>query len=294
MFCCHKIREWNILLFIHNKIQNINLKQMKTKRLLNTKALRTIFVLSLTVLIFTGCEKGVFCTNGKGEIVSSTLSVGEFNELEASGAFDIVVSQGDVQSVELVGHQNIIEKIESTLVNEHLELDLERGCYNDYELTIYVTTPDIKAVQLNGSGDITIKEFDALATLDLVITGSGNIFGTYNLTVDDLSFLISGSGNINFAATALNITSEISGSGNVQLSGTTLTHEAIISGSGSFHTYQLISDDTDINVSGSGDFEVFANNSLNINISGSGNIYYKGYPNINTNISGSGNVYNRN
>ena len=267
---------------------------MITIKLLNMKTLRAIFVLSLTVLIFTGCEKGVFCTNGKGEIVSSSLNVGEFNELEASGAFDIVVSQGDTQTIELVGHQNIIEKIESTLINEHLELDLERGCYNDYELTIYVTTPDIQEVKLNGSGDITIEEFDELNQLDLIITGSGNINGDYNLPVDDLSFLISGSGNIDFAATALNINSKISGSGNVNLSGTTITHEALISGSGSFRTYNLISDNTVIDISGSGDFEVYANHTLNIDISGSGNIYYKGSPNIDINISGTGNVYNRN
>jgi len=90
---------------------------MITKKLLNMKTLKAIFVLSLTVLIFAGCEKGVFCTNGKGEIVSAPLIVGEFSELEASGAFDIVVSQGETQSIELVGHQNIIEKVETSLID---------------------------------------------------------------------------------------------------------------------------------------------------------------------------------
>lgn len=267
---------------------------MKTDKLLNMKNLNILFALSLTVIFFSGCEKGIFCTSGKGEIVTSVLTVGEFNELEASGAFDIIVSQGDTQIVELEGHQNIIEKVETSLVNGHLEIDLKRGCYNDYVLTVYITVPDIEEVKISGSGDIIIEEFDELDQLDLIITGSGNIYGDYNFPVNNLSFYISGSGNIDFASTSLNISSEIEGSGNVTLSGTANTHEAIITGSGSFHTFNLITDNTSISIEGSGDCEVFANNTLNIDISGSGNVYYKGDPNLNINISGSGKVYDRN
>ncbi|MCD4794836.1 MAG: DUF2807 domain-containing protein [Bacteroidales bacterium] len=267
---------------------------MKTDKLLNIKKLSILFALSLAVLFFSGCKKGIFCTSGKGEIVTSVLTVGEFNKLEASGAFDIIVSQGDTQIVELEGHQNIIDRVKTSLVNNHLEIDLKKGCYNDYVLTIYITVPDIKEVKLNGSGNITIEEFDELNQLYLIITGSGNIYGNHNLPVNNLSFYISGSGNIDFAATSLNISSEIEGSGNATLSGTTNTHEAIIDGSGSFRTFNLISNNTSINIEGSGDCEVFTNNTLNIDISGSGNVYYKGYPNLNVNISGSGNVFDAN
>lgn len=267
---------------------------MKNKKLLTMKKMSILFTLSLVLLFFAGCEKGIFCISGKGDIVSSTITVADFTELEASGAFDVVVSQGDSQIVELKGHQNIIEKVKTSLMNDHLEIDLEDGCYNDYELTIYVTVPNIKEVKLNGSGDIIIEEFDELDQLDLIITGSGNIYGNYNFPVKNLLFYISGSGNIDFATTALNITSEIEGSGNVILSGTTNTHEAIITGSGSFRTFSLITDVTSINIEGSGDFEVFVNNTLNIDIGGSGNVYYKGYPNLNINISGTGNVIDAN
>ena len=267
---------------------------MKNKTFIKMEKLRILIALSLVILFFSGCEKGIFCTNGKGEIVSKTLSVGEFIELEASGAFEVVVTQGAIQSVELEGHQNIIEKIETSLVNEHLEIDLEIGCYNDYTLTIFITTPDITEVKLNGSGDIIINEFDELDQLDLIITGSGNIFGDHNIPVNNLSFYIVGSGNIDFTSTSLNIISEIEGSGNVTLSGTTNTHEAIITGSGSFQTFNLISDNTSIKIDGSGDCEVYADKTLNVDISGSGNVYYKGHPNLDIDISGSGNIYDRN
>ena len=267
---------------------------MKTKKLFNVKKLTVLITLAILVIFFSGCEKGVFCISGKGEIVSSTITVAEFSEIEASGAFDVVVTEGDIQIVEIVGHQNMIDKVNAVVIHDRLEVDLKRGCYNDYELTIYVTTPDIQKVKLSGSGEIVIEEFNELEKLDLIIDGSGNINGEYNFPINNLSFLITGSGNINFKTTSLNITSTIDGSGNVNLSGTTGTHDIKVEGSGSFHTFDLISDNTSIYVEGSGDSEVNVNENLDIDIFGSGDVYYKGHPNLTINISGSGNVYNAN
>ena len=45
---------------------------------------------------------------------------------------------------------------------------------------------------------------------------------------------------------------------------------------------------------GSGDIQVYCNESLDITITGDGNVYYKGSPSINVNISGSGKVVDAN
>lgn len=246
------------------------------------------------IVLLSGCEKGLFCTHGKGEIVSVNVSVPEFIEVEAEGAFDVVVKQGDLQSIEIRGHQNIVDDVSVTVIHDRLEVDMKRGCYTDYILTVYITTPDINKVVLDGSGDITVEEFDALTQLDLILEGSGNIYGDHNFPIDNLYFLINGSGNIEFVTTAQNIVSEIEGSGDVHLEGVTTNHEAIIDGSGSFYTYGLDSNNTNITIIGSGSGRFYVNNILNIDISGSGDVYYKGNPQISTNISGSGNVYNAN
>jgi hypothetical protein len=256
--------------------------------------LQTFIIVSALVFSFTGCEKGLFCTSGKGEIVSEFRNVPDFIELDAAGAFDVVVMEGDVQTVEIVGHQNIVQKVNTSVSHNKLEVELKRGCYNDYVLTIYITTPDIKEVKLSGSGTITVEEFESLSELDVIINGSGEIYGDYNFPIDNLYFLISGSGNIDFKTTSLNVVSEIEGSGDVKLEGTTENQELIIDGSGTFNTFGLISNNIYVKVRGSGDSKVYANDNLEVDINGSGDVYYKGYPNLDVNISGSGNVYNAN
>ncbi len=63
-----------------------------------------------------------------------------------------------------------------------------------------------------------------------------------------------------------------------------------ISGSGNIRSFALISNNSSVNISGSGDADVFVNQHLDADISGSGKIRYQGNATVSTSISGSGNV----
>ncbi len=54
--------------------------------------------------------------------------------------------------------------------------------------------------------------------------------------------------------------------------------------------FNLIAENADINISGSGNAEITANQLLKVKIAGSGNVYYKSNPVINLEVSGSGKV----
>ncbi len=64
-----------------------------------------------------------------------------------------------------------------------------------------------------------------------------------------------------------------------------------ISGSGKMSAANLLANNVDMNVSGSGSAEVYCSGILNAEISGSGKIYYTGNPDkVNSDVSGSGSV----
>lgn len=87
------------------------------------------------------------------------------------------------------------------------------------------------------------------------------------------------------------VTTKLSGSGSITLEGYCQNFESQISGSGKIHGYALVANSANATISGSGDLEIFVNNTLTANISGSGSVRYKGNPPIvNSNISGSGRV----
>jgi hypothetical protein len=86
------------------------------------------------------------------------------------------------------------------------------------------------------------------------------------------------------------VSTEISGSGSVQLRGEAKDFSADVSGSGDVKCFDLLTDNTSLDLSGSADAEVNAQKKLNVDVSGASSIRYKGSASVSQNISGSGSV----
>jgi len=231
------------------------------------------------IFLFFSCDILEDCIDGKGNITTKTLALSSFEGIDFAIAGDVIISQGNVQSVLATGHPNIINDLKKKIVSGDVwVIEFDEDCYDKYELTLHITVPSISDISLSGSGTIQISNFFDQNNLSLDISGSGDIdlntfSGTEKLTVD-----ISGSGAI---------------TGNNEL--VDLSHLDInISGSGKYNGFPIITDDCSIRISGSGNCYVNVIDNLDINISGSGNIYYKGNPTININNSGSGSIINSN
>jgi hypothetical protein len=235
----------------------------------------------LTSFLITGCKKdndNNVCIQGIGPIVTETLTVPSFTGINSLGSNNVIITQGAEQNVVAVGHENIIDLIETKVSGGIWDIELEDGCYNDYELTINITVPNIEEIQINGAGNIVVHDFVDQGDLNLEINGAGNIELNAFDGAENLSISIAGSGNIagNDDFPALK---------NLNIS---------ITGSGNFSGFPINTNVCSINIAGSGDCEVFVNDVLNVVITGTGNVYYKGFPMINATITGTGNIYNSN
>lgn len=232
--------------------------------------------ISLFILLFigTGCEKDSFCTKGEGPQVSETIELPPFTGINLTTASDVTLHQGEQQEVIVTGQQNLIDKLKREVKNDTWEIDFEGCTTGKSGIHIDITIPDLESIRIAGSGDIK---------------GEG-VF----TELDDLNVKISGSGNIDLDAECEDLSCTISGSGDVRFAGSTIRETLKISGSGDLRAFDMIAEDVDIKISGSGSCEVTATQSLNVNISGSGDVYYKGNPDIDVSISGSGNLSNEN
>ena len=77
-----------------------------------------------------GCyEGGINSIRGEGEIVTQTLDITDFDEVELAGSFDVVVSYDDGYEVIVEGQQNIIDRLETDKRNNKLKMNLKRGNY---------------------------------------------------------------------------------------------------------------------------------------------------------------------
>ena len=233
---------------------------------------QSFFVFALLCLLSsaTACNKILDCEDGDGAIVTEELSLDDFNSISLSTSIDIVLQQGESQKVEVTGYANLIDEIETDVKGKEWCIKMEDRCYEDLEdMLITITLPDIENVSITGSGDIEFTGGIAVDKLDLEITGSGDIDCDCTLDSDDLSI-------------------EITGSGDVSLNGVTKNQDIEITGSGEVTNFDLISDECDVKISGSGSSEVFVNDHLEVKITGSGTVYYKGSPTISSEITGSG------
>lgn len=219
-------------------------------------------ILVLAVLLNFSCDldsdnnfnSGNNCIDGQGVIVSETRVLNDFNSINSAIYADIILTQGPQEDVIIEAQENILNEIETTIVNDELRLNLNR-CVDIIEsVKVYITIPDIQSLTLTGVGRFVAQNDLSLTNLDITLTGVGD----FNLkgTVNNLDILLTGVGDTK--------------------------------------AFDLISEFCNVSITGVGDVEVFANEELNVAITGVGDVFYMGSPDLTINITGSGSVIDSN
>jgi len=203
-------------------------------------------------------------------------NTGDFSKLHFDGAYTVFVEQGQTYSVKIEAEPKLLAKVTTEVKNGTLKVDTKgRGwfgsCHNDRkDVKVYITVKDLKAIDIDGSVDIT---------------GQGKFVS------DTMELSISGSGDISLDLKTKVLGTAISGAGDVKLTGMAKTFSAAIAGSGDIKALELITEKCEVSIAGSGDCQVNASQELEISIAGSGDVSYKGNPaRVSNSVSGSGEV----
>lgn len=227
---------------------------------------------------------------GEGPIVKKELKTEEFSGVELKGSFNLVLEQGD-RAIRVEGHGNIIDRLDLEVGEGVLKVQLEKGNYRDFELTVYVTIRNLTKIAVAGSGEMSVGAFKALDKLEVEVAGSGEIIGKGLLSVgEDCEVEVAGSGDIELEVEAESLEVSIAGSGDVKLSGKAKTQEVSIAGSGDYNGKDLICSSAEVDIAGSGDAHVNVEKQLDVSIAGSGDVSYRGNPKVSSNVMGSGDV----
>ena len=237
---------------------------------------KAILFSTLIALFFVSCSDDTY--TGEGPIITEELNLEDFSGIEAHGTMDIVISEGAEQKVEVTGHANIIDRLETSVSNGVWKIKLKDGSYKNADLTFNIIIPMLNRASIEGSGDISINDFSSGEDVFLGIIGSGNIDLDENNGCANLVVYIEGSGNVD-------ANEEFEDIEKVGLE---------IIGSGSFDGFPVEADQVAVNIVGSANCSITANVGLKVTIDGSGTVSYKGEPSIESDISGSGKIINSN
>jgi carbon monoxide dehydrogenase subunit G len=231
------------------------------------KSLWGIIGILIMVVMASGCVG-----TGSGNVVKENRDLSGFKEISLNGDINLILKQGDVESVEVEAEDNIISDIKTQVTGNKLMISHEGASSMirpTKPINVYVTVKDINSIEISGSGKVEGSNINT-NNLDLSISGSGTS------AIENL--------------TANNLKASISGSGKIELTGKTSSQNINIEGSGEYKTKNLQSEKTVITIDGSGSAEVNTSQNLEINITGSGKVSYSGNPTIKQNINGQGDV----
>jgi hypothetical protein len=235
------------------------------------KTFKTIvLIISLSAFLESSCRKGsVWGIKGEGETLSEKRTLNEFNAINLPLNAEVIFVQDSLYFLEVTAQKNILPILETKVNNNTLNMDFSRKVWKYQKIKMSLHAPNIAKITISGDGQIEVNNTLNRETLDLDISGSGNV-SIATLSVQNLTAKISGSGKITVS------------------SGNALRENFSVSGSGEILTEFLDCEKADVNISGSGQIRLKCSQSLNVNISGSGHVLYRGKPAVNASITGSG------
>ena len=158
--------------------------------------MKTLLITLAVIIIIIFFIKNNLTNNniqGSGNIISESRELDNFTSIALLGSIDMNIKTSENNNCVVVADDNLIPHIKTEVVNNKLNVSLNKSYSSEEKLVVNINTPNYDEVFLSGSANINILDFEH-NNLSLNISGSGNITG--NGEVETLVVKINGSGNL--------------------------------------------------------------------------------------------------
>lgn len=232
-------------------------------------SLQKLSIFATFLFLLTSCLD-INSIKGDGQITTKSYDVESFESVEVSGFYEVMLIQGDEESVEVETDQNLLDYIRIFNDGKRLIIESEESLSSDHGVQVTVFYKNLHNIYSSGASEVKSR---------------GTMEG------EQLKVNMAGAGAIEVDVDAESLDVNISGAGLIKLSGTTHTQYLDLSGAGKLDAFELVSEECYVNLSGVGEAEVYVTERLNATVSGIGNVKYRGNPQkISQDVSGMGKV----
>jgi hypothetical protein len=233
-----------------------------------------------SVAIITLCAALDACHAGDlggGPTISRNYPVGNFQQIEVAGPYDVDVHVGPSPSVSARGSEKLLGRTVVEVQGDKLVIHPERsgGGFFSWstggEAHFAVTVPQLSAATLAGSGGIKVDHVQG-QSFSGTIAGSGDI-DVGAVQVQQLKLAVTGSGDAKVrSGKAQAVEYDVGGSGDLDASGVQ-SRDAKISVAGSGTVKANAVGTADVNIMGSGDVSVTGGAKCTVSKAGSGSAH---------------------
>lgn len=219
------------------------------------KRARRLTALLLTLMMVTTFASAQREAGDK-DLVSRARDVAPFTALDVSGTAEVMLIQGEPQSVVVKASEAAQEKIILKVENETLFIT-DKGATKFGKILFMVTTPSVNKI---------------------VISGASNLKGDGLLRMPALELKTSGASEMTLSLDVENLVSEVSGAATMKLAGRAGQHQTSVSGAGDLKAMELETGKATVKVSGAGNARLDVVDDLVSDVSGAGDITLKRDP----------------
>ncbi|MFN2457729.1 MAG: head GIN domain-containing protein [Chitinophagaceae bacterium] len=224
------------------------------------KLFSAIFFVTAFASTVLAQEKTKKTLEGNGNLVTRDIPIQSFNELKASGIYELKLSQGNKESVKIEADENlqelfIVRNDGARLIIETKKMEDNVNIKSKNKMRVYVTFKNLKDLELSTIGTVQSDE---------------------QLSFNDLQFKNKGVGSVNLSLTANRLHLENKSVGEVTLTGKAENTVLKNNGVGSINAGNFVVQAMDIDNSGIGNVEVNAAKQLKVKDNWLGKVNNKG------------------
>ena len=211
-------------------------------------------------------------TRGNGVAATETRSLPSFDRVRLDAPVHVIVKTGPRYAAYVTTDGNLTGYLTTEAWNGTLTIGLPGYIEPTVEPSITVVVPELRSLVHNGNGTVEVEEGGDFPELELTLNGSGEIL---------------------FSGTATRLAATVNGAGVIDMEGFAASLVATLRGEGAIHAENLLVEDADVELSGSGYvfLDLDYQSTLDLALTGSGRVEWWGSPaRLNYNLSGEGKV----
>ncbi len=163
--------------------------------------MKKVLLAIVSVVLLNACT--FTSTNAKGDgNADERRELKGFEKIVVQGSMDVKYKQGDKCSVLVKARKSDLQSVVTRVEGNKLVVSMQGtnkvlnfGWTDGDDVTVYVTSPDLIGVEVNGSGDFKCKQHLDSDNLEVSLNGSGDI-DLYDVICDRIKVSVVGSGEV--------------------------------------------------------------------------------------------------
>ena len=252
---------------------------------------RTILMIISMMLVSCTYSQSFFPVKGSGTPINRSFDVSGFHSIDVSSGFDVILVQGNSESVTLTAQKNLFDYITVKVDAGTLKIYTRNNIMSTQQLKARISYKNIDALDVSGGGDVTSETPVNVEKLGVYISGGGDFSSVINS--GEVKCHISGGGDAEIEGDIKDYYVDISGGGDLKSDVNASVIACRIGGGGDLYLKcKEKTSDAIVDVNGGGDMEVEINSEkLKCTVSGGGDADLSGQAaEFEINLNGGGDV----